>query len=165
MEQPNQPAICHLLKVQAITLIPEVVKIHPLNPQAVRHIKSLSDAVGMTSLGIHLVRVEPGKETTEFHFHHHEEEFIYILSGKGIAEIGEIQYEVEAGDFMGFTARSVPHCMRNPFNMDLVYLMGGERSHIDICDYPRLRKRLISINDEHHLVELQGTFSVKSRGK
>jgi uncharacterized cupin superfamily protein len=148
-----QNSIPHLLQANDIKAMPEIVKVHGLNPTAVRHTKSLSDAVGMTQMGIHLVRVEPGKETTQFHFHHQEEEFIYIISGRGIAEIGESEFLVEAGDFMGFTAPSLPHCMKNPFEVDLVYLMGGERRNFDICDYPRLKKRLFRVNGERKLVD------------
>lgn len=153
MKMTKQNSIPHLLKASDIEAMQEKVKVHELNPQAVRHTKSLSDAVGMMQLGIHLVRVEPGKETTQFHFHHREEEFIYIISGKGIAEIGEEQFEVEAGDFMGFTAPSLPHCMKNPFEVDLVYLMGGERRSSDVCDYPRLQKRLFRVNGDRKLVD------------
>jgi uncharacterized cupin superfamily protein len=107
--------------------------------------------VGLQRLGLHLVRVEPGHATTEFHYHHQEEEFIYILAGQGIAVIGTSAYEVSSGDFMGFTAPSLPHSMFNPSTTDLVYLMGGERQPFDICDYPRLRQRLIRCGDRRHL--------------
>ncbi len=153
MKENHQNPVPHLLKISDIDALPEIEKVHGLNHQAVRHTKSLSDAVGMTRLGVHLVRVEPGKETTQFHFHHQEEEFIYIISGRGIAEIGDEQFEVETGDFMGFTAPSLPHCMKNPFKEDLVYLMGGERCSFDICDYPRLKKRLFRVNGDRKLVD------------
>ena len=152
MEQ-HQDSIPHLLKAGDIEAMPVTVKVHGLNPNAVRHTRSLSEQVGMTRLGVHLVRVEPGKETTQFHFHHQEEEFIYIISGRGIAEIGEAEFEVEAGDFMGFTAPSLPHCMKNPFEVDLVYLMGGERQNFDVCDYPKIKKRLFRVNGDRQLVD------------
>lgn len=64
------------------------------------------------------------------------------ISGKGIAEIGEEQFfVVEVEDFIGYIALSLPDCMRNPFEADLVYLMGGKRRSFDVYDYPRLRKR------------------------
>lgn len=149
----KQSSIPHLLKADDIAVMPETEKVHGLNPLAVRHSKSLGDALGMTQLGIHLVRVEPGKQTTQFHFHHQEEEFIYILSGKGIAEIGEAELEVGPGDFMGFTAPSLPHTISNPFDEDLVYLMGGERRSFDVCDYPRLKKRLFRVDGKRQLVD------------
>ncbi len=157
---PNQNSSRHLLKVSDIETIPETVKVHSLNPQAVRNTKSLTDAVGMKRIGVHLVRVESGKETTQFHFHRQEEEFIYIISGRGVAEIGDMEFEVEAGDFMGFTAPSLPHSMKNPFEEDLVYLMGGERCSFDICDYPRLKKRMFRVNQERQLVDWEDVKSL-----
>jgi uncharacterized cupin superfamily protein len=148
----SQNTVLHLLKAKDIKAMQETVKVHGLNPKAVRHTKSLSDLLGMSHLGIHLVRVEPGKETTQFHFHHQEEEFLYIISGRGLAEIGDEQVEVGPGDFMGFSAPSLPHTMTNPFEEDLVYLMGGERRSFDICDYPRLQKRLFRVKDRRQWV-------------
>ena len=147
--------IAHLLTASDINDLPETLKTHHLNPNVARHTKLLSDALGMNNLGIHLVRVESGKETTEFHFHQYEEEFIYIISGRGIAEIGDREIEVGAGDFMGFTAPSLPHGMRNPFEDDLVYLMGGERLAFDVADYPRQQKRNFRIHQKRHIVDLE----------
>jgi uncharacterized cupin superfamily protein len=149
----NSKSPPHFLKSSDIEAMPEKVFTHKLNSQAVRHTKSLSDAVGMSHLGIHLVRVETGKESTQFHFHHQEEEFIYIISGRGIAEIGEVEFEVAAGDFMGFTAPSLSHCLKNPFEEDLVYLMGGERQSFDVTDYPRLKQRMFRIDSDRQLVD------------
>ena len=90
-----------LLKASVIESMQEIRRVHRLNPRAVRNGKSLGDAVGMTDMGIHLVRIKSGDETTEFHTHYCEEEFLFILSGRGIAEIGERKLKVGAGDFMG----------------------------------------------------------------
>jgi uncharacterized cupin superfamily protein len=143
-----------LLTAKAIAAMPEKRFVHTLNAKAVRHTRSLGDALGLTTIGIHLVRVEPGGETTEFHFHHQDEEWLYILSGRGVAEIGDERFEVAAGDFMGFVAESLPHAMRNPYGEDLVYLMGGARCPIDICDYPRLGKRRYRVNGVNEFVDL-----------
>ena len=53
------------------------------------------------------------------------------------------EHRVEAGDFMGFPTPSVAHHLRNPFEQDLVYLMGGERTGFEIGVFPRLGKRLV----------------------
>lgn len=124
---------------------------HPLHTKAIRYTKSMSEGVGLQRLGLHLVRVEPGYATTQFHCHHQEEEFIYILSGQGIVVIGSSTYKVGSGDFMGFTAPSLPHSMLNPSTTNLVYLMGGARQPFDICDYPHLQQRLIRCGDQRHL--------------
>src|SRR4051794_12301153 len=116
-----------LLTARDIGAMKELARPHRLNPRAIRNSKSLGDAVGMEHLGIHMIRIKPGDLTTEFHTHYCDEEFVYILSGRGIAEIGERKFEIGAGDFMGFIAGSLPHAMCNPYRKDLVYLLGGTR--------------------------------------
>jgi uncharacterized cupin superfamily protein len=118
---------------------------HPLNPKSEVHLRSLGDAVGLERLGIHIVRIPPGKESFVFHMHYTEEEFIYVLSGRGIAEIGDEEHEVGPGDFMGFPTPSVGHHLKNPFTEDLVYLAGGERRVSEVADFPRLNKRIVRV--------------------
>jgi uncharacterized cupin superfamily protein len=65
------------------------------------------------------------------------------LSGRAIALIDEVEYEVGAGDFIGYPAPSVAHLMRNPGPDDLVYLSGGENREFDVADFPRLGKRMV----------------------
>jgi len=116
---------------------------HPLNPRSEIHGHTLGLAAGLERIGLNLIRVPPGKESFVYHRHFGEEEFIYVLSGKGIAEIGDEEHEVGPGDFMGFPAPSVGHHMKNPFDEDLVYLSGGERNPNEIADFPRLGKTMI----------------------
>ena len=78
-----------------------------------------------------------------YHSHQREEEWIYILSGHGVAEIDGAEFEVGAGDFMGFPTPSVAHHLRNTGDDDLVYLAGGENLDIEIAEFPRLGKRMI----------------------
>jgi uncharacterized cupin superfamily protein len=44
---------------------------------------------------------------------------------------------------MAFPTPSVPHHLKNPFDEELVYLMGGENQEIEIADFPRLGKRMV----------------------
>ena len=141
-----------LLKAARIEAIPEEARVHALDPGVVRHNRSLGDAVGLRSLGVHLVRLRPGHVSTVYHFHHQDEEWIYILSGRGLAEIGEDTFEVGAGDFMGFVAGSAPHLLRNPNEEILAYLVGGNRLAFDVCDYPRLRKRRYRVDGKSEFV-------------
>ena len=126
-----------LLSAETIGAMPERRHQHQFNANGVRMTRSLGDACGMKQLGVHLVRIEPGHESTEYHTHSADEEWIYILSGRGLAEIGGSAAEVEAGDFMGFVAGSAPHTMKNRSDADLVYLVGGTRHAYDVVDYPR----------------------------
>jgi uncharacterized cupin superfamily protein len=126
-----------LLSAQTIAAMAERKFQHMFNANGIRMTRSLSDACGMKQIGVHLVRVEPGRESTEYHAHSHDEEWIYILSGRAIAEIDGRKTEVKAGDFMGFVAGSAPHTMQNESAEDLLYLVGGTRHAYDVVDYPR----------------------------
>ena len=142
-----------LLRAQDIQALPEEARAHPLNPANVRHTRSLGDATGLETIGVHFVRLEKNGTSSVFHRHHQDEEWVYILSGRGVAEIGDEKHEVGAGDFMGFIAGSVPHNMHNPHDEDLVYLVGGNRWPFDVCDYPRIGKRRYRINGRNAYVD------------
>ncbi len=142
-----------LLTAAAIEKMAVERRRHFVNRKALRLNKSLGDAVGMQEMGVHLVRIKQGDDTTEFHTHYCDEEFVYVLSGRGIAEIGKRKIRVGAGDFMGFTAKSLPHGMTNPYKEDLVYLLGGTRKSIDITEYPRSRKRGYKFDGRRHLIK------------
>jgi uncharacterized cupin superfamily protein len=150
-----------LLTASEIQAMPEVVNVHQFNGKAVRHTRSVGDLLGLTNIGLHIVRLESGDESTQFHFHHCDEEFLYILSGKGIAEIGDQQCEVNAGDLMAFAQHSLPHSLSNPFDEDIVYLMGGNRSDIDICEYPRINRKMFRVQGEKSYVDKENLHDLK----
>lgn len=152
-----------LLRAKDIEALPENERVHALDAEAVRHTRSLGDAVGLSTLGVHLVRLKQGRRSSVFHFHHHDEEWIYILSGRGVTEIGEERMEVGAGDFMGFVAGSLPHNLYNPNPEDLVYLVGGNRLPFDVCDYPRIRMRRYRTNGVNEYVSLDALRSSPNR--
>lgn len=116
---------------------------HPWNPNSEIIGTRLSTLAGLSRVGVSLARIPPGKESFVYHSHYREEEWIYVISGRGIAEIDGEEYEVGAGDFMGFPAPQVAHHLRNPHEEDLVYLMGGEALDMDVADFPRLDKRML----------------------
>lgn len=144
----------HLLTAEHIAALPEEVRVHPLNPQAVRHVRSLGAILGLKNLGVHLIRLAEGQESTTFHLHHQEEEFIYILSGRAVARIGDGETEVGAGDFLAFTAPSQPHMMRNTYPEDLIYLVGGEKRAVEVVDYPEEKRRLVIVDGQRHWLQL-----------
>ncbi|MDX1404651.1 MAG: cupin domain-containing protein [Woeseiaceae bacterium] len=116
---------------------------HPFNPNSEITGTHLSPLTGLKRTGVSKVMVPPGKESFAYHSHDLEEEWIYILEGKGLARIDGKEYEVAAGDFMGFPAPGVAHHLTNPFDRELVYLMGGEAREIEIADFPDHGKRML----------------------
>jgi uncharacterized cupin superfamily protein len=119
---------------------------HPWNPKSQVIGTALGKLAGLQRTGVNFVRVPPGKESFMYHTHTCEEEWIYILSGEGVAEIDGAEHKVGPGDFMGFPTPSVAHHMRNDGTEDLVYLMGGESRDLEVADFPKLGKRIIRQN-------------------
>jgi len=132
-----------LLTAATIEAIAPTRRVHQFNENAVRLTRTLGELVGLERIGVHIVRLEPGRESTQYHYHDADEEFLYILQGRAIAEIGDERFEVGPGDFMGFATPSPPHTLINLFDTDLVYLMAGERNPNDVVHYPRIRRSMI----------------------
>lgn len=116
---------------------------HPWNPNSEMFGTQLALSVGLKRTGVNFIRVPPGRESFVYHSHLHEEEWLFVLSGSGIALIDDVEYEVGAGDFIGFPAPSVAHLMRNPGSEDLVYLSGGENREFDVAEFPKIGKRMV----------------------
>ena len=116
---------------------------HPWNAESLMRGTQLARSVGLKRTGVNLIRIPAGKESFAYHSHQHEEEWIYVLSGKGAALIDDVEYDVGAGDFIGFPTPSVAHHLRNPGPDDLVYLTGGENREYEVADFPTLGKRII----------------------
>lgn len=142
MPPPPDP-VSHLSRAE-IDALDEAHVRHPLNPASDVRLKRLSPLFGLRRLALYIARVPPGKESFVYHRHERDEEFLAILSGRGLAEIGDALLEVGPGDVMAFPAPDgPPHHLRNPFDEDLVYLMGGESSPLDVARYPRLGRGMI----------------------
>ena len=46
-----------------------------------------------------------------------------------------------------------PHTMSNPYDEELIYLLGGTRKAIDISEYPRSRTRAYKFDGKRHTVK------------
>jgi len=113
---------------------------HPLNPQSEIRMHRLGDRVGMQRAHLSLARVPPGRESFLPHAHGNQEEFVFILEGRGLAQLGDAEIEVGPGDYMGFPTDGTVHHLRNVGETDLVYLMGGERTEVEVSRFPSIGK-------------------------
>ena len=127
---------------------------HPWNPRSEMTGVQLSRIAGLERTGVSLARIAPGKESFVYHSHAREEEWLYILSGTGTAEIDGGEYQVGPGDFMGFPTPSVAHHLRNTGEEDLVYLMGGENRDAEVATFPRLGKKMVRLGSEVEIFDL-----------
>src|SRR5687767_7200317 len=79
------------------------------NPSAVFDIFGLSGRAGLKHTGVSIAWLAPGRETFAYHAHHYEEEWIYILEGRAVCLIDEVDTPLGPGDFVAFPVPSVPH--------------------------------------------------------
>ena len=128
----------------------ETTSTHQFNSNAVRHVKTLTHLAGLSRLGLHVVRLTQGNESTEHHSHDNDEEFLIVLEGRGKAKIGDDAFDIGPGDIMAFPCGSPAHSMSNPYASDLVYVMGGERNKNDVVHYPRLRRSMVKTADRRY---------------
>ena len=132
----------YLISKEEIDQLEGLSKTHFLNENAKRINKSLGDFTGLTGFGFHIIEIQPGHESTEFHKHYHEDECVYILEGVAEALIGDETYSVKAGDFIGYRAGGEAHALRNTGDSILKCIVVGQRLDHDVGDYPKLNKRI-----------------------
>ncbi len=145
----------YLLTASDIKQMPADEITHFLNPNATRLNKSLGDAVGMKNMGFHLITVEPGKESTEYHKHHYEDEAVYVLSGNATLIIEGDSYTISQGDFIGLPCNKVAHTIINDSDETLECLVVGQRLAQDVADYPNQAKRLYRNSGSMNLVDFK----------
>jgi uncharacterized cupin superfamily protein len=127
---------------------------HPWNPDSEVVLTQLGPPTGLKRTGVSLVSIPPGRESFVAHMHHREEEWVYILSGSGAARIGDEEYPVGAGDFMGFPPATVAHNLRNTGQEPLLYLMGGESLETEVADFPGLGRRMVRLGPKMEIFDL-----------
>jgi len=130
----------HLVRTSDLSPEDAVHVRHPFNPNSEVYVHRLGDMVGMKRAHLSLARVPPGRESFIAHAHSLQEEFLFILEGEGVAEIGPHRVPVGPGDYLGFPTDGTPHHLHNVGGTDLVYLMGGERTEVEVAYFPTLRK-------------------------
>lgn len=158
----------YLLRAEEIEQLPGLDKQHFLNANARRNNRSLGDLTGLDAIGIHLIEVAPGCQSTELHVHHDEEEAVYVLAGQATAVIGEERLAIGPGDFIGYRKGGLAHSLHNTGKETLRCLVIGQRLSHDMADYPDLGKRLFrrqgqpwNLVDHDAIVEPGGSVGSK----
>ncbi|TRZ56602.1 MAG: cupin domain-containing protein [Rhodocyclaceae bacterium] len=127
---------------------------HPWNPKSEISGTWMGHLAGLTRTGVSIGRLASGKEAFAYHLHHTEEEWLYILSGRAVAHIDGQDYALEPGDFVAFPTPSAAHNMANPYDEELVYLMGGENKPDEVADFPTLDRRMVKIGGKLSIYKL-----------
>jgi uncharacterized cupin superfamily protein len=99
----------------------------------------LGDAAGLTQFGVNLLQLPPGAWSSQRHWHSHEDEFVYVLSGEVTLVTDEGEDRLGAGDCAGFPAGVANgHCLQNRGAMPAQILVIGSRDDADHGEYPDL---------------------------
>lgn len=110
--------------------------------------RALGDAFGLTRYGVNLVELSPGTWSSQRHWHTHEDEFVFVVSGELtlITDAGE--QILTPGMVAGFPAGdSNGHHLINKGEETASYPEIGDRNPEDEVFYPDI-DLLYKINDE-----------------
>jgi uncharacterized cupin superfamily protein len=120
--------------------------------------KRLGDAGGLTQFGVNLCRLEPGAASSIRHWHHNEDEFVYMLAGEAILldDAGEtILKPGDAATFKSGVANG--HSLVNRGEVDAVFLEVGTRAATEIAEYPDIDLRAVKDADGYRFTHKDGT--------
>ena len=102
-----------------------------------REVRRLGDAFGLTTIGVNLVTIHPGKESSLRHHHSHEDELIYVLEGEVVLHTDVGEEVLKAGMVAGFRAGDGNgHHLLNRTTSRAVYLVASNRHPEDRGTYP-----------------------------
>jgi uncharacterized cupin superfamily protein len=112
----------------------------------------LSDAGGLTQFGALVEVLQPGSRSSLRHWHHAEDELVYVLEGTVTVVEGDDETVLSAGDVATFQA-GVPigHFLINKSPKPTRCLVVGTRAPVDTIVYPdhhRLCRRDRSLPDD-----------------
>ena len=102
-----------------------------------RRKQRLGDALGLKNYGVNIATIPPGAVSALRHWHSHEDEFIYILSGELVLITNDGEQKLAPGTCAGFPAgKADGHYLINRTQRDAVYLEVGDRRPEDAVTYP-----------------------------
>ena len=112
---------------------------------ASRSKRVLGDLFGLANYGVNLVELSPGAWSAQRHWHTHEDEFIFVLSGELTLVLDEGKQVLKPGMVAGFPAgQSNGHHLINTGDSDASYLEIGDRISEDEVFYPDVDLQLVS---------------------
>ena len=102
-----------------------------------REKRALGDAFGITTFGVNLTTLMPGCKSSMRHWHTHEEELVYVLSGEVVLRTDSGEQRLVAGQCAGFPLGTGDgHQLVNRGSEPAVYLEISNRDLRDETHYP-----------------------------
>jgi uncharacterized cupin superfamily protein len=97
----------------------------------------LGDFFGLKNFGVNLTRLLPGSQSSIFHYHTKQDEFVFVLEGTPTLVTDEGETLLEPGMCIGFAAGGSAHQIINRSANDALYIEIGDRTPGDEGIYPR----------------------------
>lgn len=117
----KHPAIVHWTQIEEAAPEPFRGTDEPMS-----HGAALGQHLGLKSLGIHHMRVPPGRRTSLPHAESAEEEFVYVIAGTPDVWLDGHLHRLAAGDSVGFPAGTgLAHSFLNNSETEVELLVVG----------------------------------------
>ena len=102
-----------------------------------RRKRALTGELGLTQFGVNVTELPPGPASALRHWHSHEDEFVYVLSGEVVMRSDAGEQVLKAGMCAGFPAGVEDgHCIVNVSGETAMILEVGSRDDRDTGNYP-----------------------------
>ena len=112
-----------------------------------REKRALGDPLGLKTIGINQTILAPGKESSMRHWHTHEEEFVFVLSGEVVLHTDAGEQVLKAGMCAGFPLGTTDgHCLINRSSQPAVYLEVSNRHPEDKAFYSEADLKFHGVN-------------------
>lgn len=103
--------------------------------------KQLGASAGSQLIGTSLYKLLPGQKAFPFHFHHANEEAIFILDGQGTLRINKERISIQKDDYIALPrGPEYSHQVINTSNAPLIYLCISTMIEPDVMQYPDSNK-------------------------
>ena len=119
--------------------------------------RALGDPFGLTQFGVNLVHMPPGCWSSQRHWHTHEDEFVYVVSGELTLVTDAGEQPLRPGMVAGFPAgRTDGHHLINRSDRPAVYLEVGTRIPGDEAVYSDIDMEIRLRDGSHVFVHKNG---------
>jgi uncharacterized cupin superfamily protein len=119
--------------------------------------RALGDPFGLSQFGVNLVEMPPGCWSSQRHWHSHEDEFVYVVSGELVLVTDAGEQLMRPGMVAGFPAgRADGHHLINRSAEPAVYLEVGTRIPEDEAVYSDIDMEIRRRPEGHVFVHKNG---------
>lgn len=119
-----------------------------------REKRQLGDFFGISTFGVNLTRLPTNSQSSIFHKHSHQQEFIFILEGE-VVLVFDFIVPLVSGMCAGFLPSGPPHNLVNRSSMDAWIIEISDRPKCDNIIYPK--------DDLAGKVNAQGTITYSKK--